>query len=239
MTAARSAVSVIIPALDEEASLPGTIRSARAAGADELIVVDGGSADGTLDVARALADIALSQPPGRAAQMNAGARASSGEILLFLHADTRLPDGSLDAVRAAVLRGGCLGGAFSVRLEISPGASSYVKAMLRITGRMIRFRSRLFRAYTGDQGIFARREAFEAIGGFPEVPLMEDVAFSRSLTRLGRTMLLPVRITTSGRRWESFGPARTIFLMWGLRLAHRLGMSPERCAEIYGWSRGR
>jgi rSAM/selenodomain-associated transferase 2 len=239
MTADRPAVSVIIPALDEEASLPGTIRSARAAGADELIVVDGGSADGTLDVARALADIALSQPPGRAAQMNAGARASSGEILLFLHADTRLPEGCLDAVRAAVLHGGCLGGAFSVRLEISPGASSYAKAMLRLTGRMIRFRSRLFRAYTGDQGIFARREVFEAIGGFPGVPLMEDVAFSRSLNRRGRTVLLPVRITTSGRRWESFGPARTILLMWGLRLAHRLGMSPERCAEIYGWSRGR
>jgi hypothetical protein len=104
---------------------------------------------------------------------------------------------------------------------------------------MIGVRSMLFRAYTGDQGIFARRNAFEAIGGFPEIPLMEDVEFSRRLTRSGKTLLLPARITTSGRRWEAFGPGRTILLMWGLRLAYSLGMSPERCAEIYGWSRGR
>lgn len=237
MMADRPTVSVIIPALSEENILPGTIRSARAAGADEVIVVDGGSADGTLEVARTLADMALSESPGRAAQMNAGARAASAEILLFLHADTRLPDGSIEAVREAVRHGGCLGGAFPVRLEISPGASSYRNAMLRLTGRMINFRSRIFRAYTGDQGIFARREVFDAIGGFPGIPLMEDVAFSRSLSRRGKTLLLPIRITTSGRRWESFGPLRTILLMWGLRAAWRLGMSPDRCADIYACSR--
>jgi hypothetical protein len=104
---------------------------------------------------------------------------------------------------------------------------------------MIGVRSALFRAYTGDQGIFARRDAFEAAGGFPDVPLMEDVEFSRRLVRSGKTLLLPARITTSGRRWEASGPLRTILLMWGIRLAHRLGMSPARCAEIYGWSRSR
>jgi rSAM/selenodomain-associated transferase 2 len=239
MTADRPTVSVIIPALDEEVSLPETIRSARDAGADEVIVVDGGSGDGTLGIARLLADIAQSQPAGRASQMNAGARVASGEILLFLHADTRLPDGSLEAVREAVRKGGFLGGAFSVRLGISPGASFSMRAILRLTGRMINVRSRIFRAYTGDQGFFARREVFDAIGGFPEIPLMEDVAFSRSLTRRGKTLLLPIRITTSGRRWESIGPLRTILLMWGLRLAHLLGMPPERCADIYGWSRRR
>jgi hypothetical protein len=104
---------------------------------------------------------------------------------------------------------------------------------------MIGARSKLFCAYTGDQGIFVRRDAFEAIGGFPEIPLMEDVEFSRRLTRRGKTILLPVRIATSARRWEASGPVRTILLMWGLRLAYFLGMPPARCAEIYGWSRGR
>lgn len=239
MTGDRPTVSVIIPVLDEEASLPGAIRSARAAGADEAIVVDGGSADGTVPVARALADVVLSRPPGRGAQMNAGAHASAGRILLFLHADTRLPDGSVEAVRDAVARRSYVGGAFPVRLAPSRGASAYGRFLLLLTGRMINLRSRLFDAYTGDQGIFVRRDVFEGIGGFPEVPLMEDVLFSRRLAGCGRTVLLPFRIDTSARRWEASGPLRTILLMWGIRLAHLLGMSPARCAEIYAWSRGR
>jgi len=232
-------VSAIIPALNEEAALPATIRAAREAGADEVIVVDGGSADRTPDAARLLADIFLSTAPGRAAQMNAGARASSGEALLFLHADTLLPPESIRAVRAAMRQGDILGGAFSVRLGVSSSASAYRKAILRVTGRMIGVRSRLFRAYTGDQAIFVRKDAHDATGGFPEVPLMEDVEFSRRITRRGKTVLLPERVTTSGRRWEASGPLRTILLMWGLRLGYFLGMSPATCADIYGWSRGR
>jgi rSAM/selenodomain-associated transferase 2 len=232
-------VSVIIPALNEEAALPAAIRSAREAGADEVVVVDGGSTDSTVETARPLADIVLRRPPGRAAQMNAGASSSSGDILLFLHADTVLPPGSVGEVRAAVRQSGFLGGAFSVRLSVSPSASAYRRGVLRLAGRLIGVRSMLFRAFTGDQGIFARRDAFEEVGGFPDMPLMEDVEFSRRLTRAGKTILLPERITTSGRRWEAFGPARTILLMWGLRLAYRMGMAPARCAEIYGWSRGR
>ncbi len=237
MTRTLPAISVIVPALDEETSLPAAIRSARAAGADEVIVVDGGSEDGTMAIARGLADAAVAAPRGRALQMNAGARVSSGEILLFLHADTCLPAGSIQAVRAAVGHEGVPGGAFSVRLSVSPAASTYTRVMLRLTGSMINLRSRLFRSFTGDQGIFVRRNVFESIGGFPSVPLMEDVLFSRSLHRFGRPLLLPVRIATSGRRWESLGPLRTIFLMWGLRLGHRLGISPDRCSAIY--SRGR
>jgi rSAM/selenodomain-associated transferase 2 len=232
-------VSVIIPVLNEEAALPAAIMSAREAGADEIIVADGGSTDRTIETARPLADIVLRHSPGRAAQMNAGARSSSGDILLFLHADTVLPPRSIEEVRAAVRQAGVIGGAFSVRLSVSPSASVYRRGILRLTGSMIGVRSRLFHAYTGDQGIFARRDAFEAVGGFQDIPLMEDVDFSRRLTRAGKTLLLPARIATSGRRWEAFGPARTILLMWGLRLAYLLGMPPARCAEIYGWSRGR
>jgi rSAM/selenodomain-associated transferase 2 len=230
-------VSVILPALNEEASLPAAIRSAREAGADEMIVVDGGSTDGTVEAARLLADIVIGRPAGRAAQMNAGVRSSSGDILVFLHADTLLPPGSLDAVRAAVGEGGISGGAFSVRLAVSPSSSLYRKAILRLTGRMIGVRSRIFRTYTGDQAIFIRRDAFDSIGGFPEIPLMEDVEFSRRIAARGKTVLLPVRISTSGRRWETFGPVRTILLMWGLRLAYSLGMPPARCAELYRRSR--
>lgn len=235
----RVAVSVIVPALNEEESLPATIRSAREARADEVIVVDGGSSDGTVEAARLLADLVIGSPPDRATQMNAGASASSGSILLFLHADTLLPAGGVDAVRAAIRQGGISGGAFSVQLSHSPSASRYRRAILRITGRMIGVRSKLFRTYTGDQGIFVRRDVFEAIGGFPEVPLMEDVEFSRRLARRGGTVLLPVRIETSGRRWEAFGPLRTILMMWSLRFAYFLGMPPARCAEIYGRSRAR
>ena len=232
-------VSAILPALNEEESLPAAIRSAREAGADEVIVADGGSVDRTVATARALADIVIVHPAGRAVQMNAGARASSGQILLFLHADTLLPPGSVDAVRAAVRQGGISGGAFSVRLALSPSASPYCRAILRLTGRMIGVRSRIFRAYTGDQAIFVRRDIFDAIGGYPEIPLMEDVEFSRRLARLGQTRLLSERVTTSGRRWEAAGPVQTILLMWGLRVSYLLGMSPARCAEIYGRSRGK
>ncbi|MBF8258539.1 MAG: Glycosyl transferase, family 2 [Actinobacteria bacterium] len=219
---------MIIPALDEETSLPATIRSAREAGADEVVVVDGGSADGSRETALRLADTLVCTARGRAAQMNAGARASSGEALLFLHADTLLPPESIRAVRAALRRADIQGGAFSVRLEVSPSASPYMKAMLRLTGRMICVRSRLFRSYT-----------FEALEGYPEVQLMEDVEFSRRMTRRGKTLLLPVRITTSGRRWEAAGAVRTILLMWSLRAGHFFGLSPSRCAEFYGRGRGK
>lgn len=227
------AVSVIIPALNEAGCIAGAIRSARDAGADEVVVSDGGSEDGTAEAAGPLADAVVVAPRGRAAQMNAGARAASGEILLFLHADSLLPPGAIGAIRRAVAEDGIGGGAFAVRLGVSPEASSARKALLRLTARMINARARFLRAYTGDQGIFVARAVFEEMGGYPEIPLMEDVELSRLLARRGRTALLPVRITTSARRWETRGPVSTILLMWGLRLAHRLGMSPARCARIY------
>jgi len=227
-------VSVIIPALNEAATIAATVRSVRGAGADEVIVVDGGSEDGTSDAARPVADVVVSSPPGRARQMNAGARAAKGAILLFLHADTTMLNGSIPSIRQAVEQEGFLGGAFRVRLAVSPSAPPLRKAALRLTARMIGVRARLFRAYTGDQAIFLRRDVFERIGAYPEIPLMEDVELSRRLTRQGRTVLLPVPVTTSARRWETRGTLRTILLMWGLRLAYLLGMPPGRCAELYG-----
>ncbi len=235
----RTTVSVVIPALNESGSISATIRSARDAGADEVIVVDGGSGDGTPDAARRAADAVLVSPPGRARQMNAGAKAARGAVFLFLHADTTLPERGIAALRAAMERAEVLGGAFSVRLGISPAAPPLRKAALRLTARMIGFRARLFRAYTGDQAIFLRREIFGKIGGYPEIPLMEDVELSRRLTRLGRTILLPVPVTTSARRWETHGTLRTILLMWGIRLAYLLGMPPGWCAERYGRRRSR
>ncbi len=230
----RPPVSVIIPARNEAAAISATVRSAREAGADEVIVVDGESRDGTAGEARRVADAVILSPPGRARQMNAGARASKGAILLFLHADTTMPGGAVASVRKAMEREEIVGGAFSVKLAVSAGAPSFRKAALRLTARMINLRARFFRAYTGDQAIFLRRDVFETLGAYPEIPLMEDVELSRRLARLGRTVLLPERITTSARRWETHGTVRTILLMWGLRLAYRAGMSPERCAELYG-----
>jgi len=226
-------ISVIIPTLDEEASIARAIRSCREAGPCEVIVVDGGSGDRTVEIARARADAVIAAPRGRAAQMNAGAAVARGEVLLFLHADTLLPGGASPAVLAALLDPMVVGGAFRVRLAASPGAGRYVRAALGITGRMIGARAAVSRSYSGDQAIFVRAEAFRAVGGYPEIPLMEDVELSRGMRRAGRTALLPLRVESSGRRWEAWGALRTVLFMWGLRLGHLLGRTPSRSAEAY------
>jgi len=231
MTPAR--ISVIIPALDEEASIDRAIRSCRDAGPCEVIVVDGGSRDRTVETASGRADAVIAAPRGRAAQMNAGAGAAVGEILLFLHADTLLPMGSVPAVLGVLQDPAAIGGAFRVRLAASRSAGWYVRATLRITGRMIGARAAVSRSYTGDQAIFVRAEAFRAVGGYPEIPLMEDVELSRRMRRAGKTVLLPLRVETSGRRWESWGPLRTVLFMWRLRIGHFLGRTPSRSAEAY------
>jgi len=226
-------ISVIIPVLDEEASIAHAIRSCREAGPCEVIVVDGGSRDRTVEIARGRADTVITAPRGRAAQMNAGADVARGEVLLFLHADTRLPGGSVPAVLGALQAPAVIGGAFRVRLTASPGAGRCVRATLGITGRMIGARGSVSRSYSGDQAIFMRAEAFRAVGGYPEIPLMEDVELSRRMRRAGKTVLLPLRAETSGRRWEAWGPLRTVLFMWRLRIGHLLGRTPSRCAEAY------
>ena len=226
-------ISIVIPALDEEAALPAAIRSCREAGPCEVIVADGGSRDGTVNSARELADRWIVAPRGRARQMNAGAGAASGEVLIFLHADTLLPPGCIPAVLSALRDGRVAGGAFRISLVPSPGAGIYVRVTLALTGRMINLRSALTRSYTGDQAIFLRAETFRKLGGYREIPLMEDVELSRAMRRRGKTVLLPFRVGTSGRRWETRGPLRTVLRMWRLRIGYLLGMTPERCAEVY------
>ncbi|MFA6147187.1 MAG: TIGR04283 family arsenosugar biosynthesis glycosyltransferase [bacterium] len=226
-------ISVIIPTLDEEEGIGRAIRSCREAGPCEVIVVDGGSRDRTVEIARAEADAVIIAPRGRAAQMNAGAAVARGEVLLFLHADTLLPRGSVPAAVATLQDPAVIGGAFRVRLAASRGAGRYVRAALGITGRMIGARAAVSRSYSGDQAIFVRAEAFRAAGGYPEIPLMEDVELSRRMRRAGMTVLLPLRVETSGRRWEAWGPLRTVLFMWRLRIGHLLGRTPSRSAESY------
>jgi rSAM/selenodomain-associated transferase 2 len=218
-------LSIVVPVLNEEAELGETLRRTRDPSVRERIVVDGGSTDGTRAIAASRADAVLDSPRGRARQMNVGAAAATGDVLLFLHGDTWLPEGFGAAVVEAV-HGGAVGGRFDVTLR-GP------HAFLPVVAALINLRSRLSGISTGDQALFVRRDVFDALGGFPEIPLMEDVAFSRSLKRAGKIAALRERVGTSGRRWEERGVARTIVLMWGLRFAYALGVPPDRLARRY------
>jgi rSAM/selenodomain-associated transferase 2 len=220
-------ISIVIPVLDEAAGLAASLaalQALRAAGA-EVIVVDGGSRDATRSIAEPVADGVLDAPRGRASQMNAGAAAARGDVLLFLHADTMLPTNALAAIDQA-LDANHAWGRFDV--TISGGG-----AMLAIVAAMMNARSRWSGIATGDQAIFARREAFERAGRFPSIPLMEDVALSKSLKRISPPACLRERVVTSGRRWKKHGTLRTIVLMWILRLAYAMGVDPMILARRY------
>lgn len=226
MSAAPS-IAIVVPVLDEAGGVAATLDALaplRRRGC-EVIVVDGGSTDATVELAATRADAVLSAPRGRARQMNAGAAASRAEALLFLHADTRLPACADRLVRAALDRG-ALWGRFDVRISGRP-------FMLRVVAAAMNARSRLTGIATGDQAIFVRREVFERIGGFPEQPLMEDVEISRRLRTRSAPACLRERVTTSGRRWERRGVWRTIWVMWRLRWRYWLGESPDALAEAY------
>ncbi|MGH8673181.1 MAG: TIGR04283 family arsenosugar biosynthesis glycosyltransferase [Burkholderiales bacterium] len=216
-------LSIVIPALDEAAVIGATLASLaplRGRG-HEVVVADGGSEDGTRDIAAPLADRVIPAPRGRAHQMNAGAAAATGDGLLFLHADTRLPACADDLIFLSLKKH--LWGRFDVRIE---GAHP----LLRVVGFAMNLRSRLTGIATGDQAIFVRRDAFP---GFPEIALMEDIAFSKTMRRRGEPACLRDRVTTSGRRWERHGVLRTVLQMWWLRLAYFLGVSPDEIARRY------
>lgn len=216
-----------MPCLNEGAVIADLLRDLqplRAAG-HELILVDGGSQDATLSLAVSQVDRVLSVAPGRAGQMNAGAAVATGEVLWFVHADTRLPLGAVDLLQTA-FNGGAEWGRFDVRLDGR-------RRVFRLIERLMNWRSRLTGVATGDQAMFVTRAAFQAVGGFPPIPLMEDVALSKLLRRRGRPACIAQPVLTSSRRWQRHGVIATVLLMWRLRLAYFLGVSPQRLARQY------
>ena len=221
-------ISVVIPVLDEAPGIVAALAALQAlrATGGEVIVVDGGSRDATRALAAPWADRVLEAPRGRAAQMNAGAAAARGDVLLFLHADTVLPSAAHSAIAAGLLRTRREWGRFDVAIE---GADP----LLVLVAFLMNARSRATGIATGDQAMFVRRAAFERAGGFPAIALMEDVALSKRLKRESPPLCLRERVVTSGRRWERRGTLRTIVLMWGLRLAYALGADPARLARRY------
>ena len=216
-------LTLVVPALNEARGIRAALEALaplRARG-HEVIIADGGSIDGTVELAAGLCDRILNAPRGRAVQMNAGAHAATGFALVFLHADTRLPPQADDLVLESLKKH--LWGRFDAKIDGR-------HPLLKIVGCAMSLRSRLTGIATGDQAIFVRREAF---AGFPEIALMEDVAFCKRMKRDGPPACLRAKVLTSGRRWESRGVLRTIVLMWSLRLLYFLGAPPERLIRFY------
>ena len=230
-------ISVIIPTLNEERAITPTLAHTATLGFDELIVVDGGSTDTTparLESYRlstqssALSPVYwVTAPPGRARQMNEGAKAGRGEVFLFLHADTQLPQDAKTVIDTVLADQQMVGGRFDVQFDRPSMWGTMIS-------RTMNWRSRLSGLATGDQALFVRRSVFEQMGGFTDMPLMEDIEFSRRLKRKGRTAALTATVTTSFRRWEQHGPLRTILLMWALRFLYWVGMSPHTLSRWYG-----
>jgi rSAM/selenodomain-associated transferase 2 len=221
-------ISIVMPVLDEADNIEAALAALqpwRSRG-HEVIVVDGGSRDATVRLATRHADHLIEAGRGRAHQMNVGARAASGEILLFLHADTRLPEAADLLVTRALRESGRCWGRFDVRID-SP------RLLLRAVSTMMNFRSRVSGICTGDQAIFVTAPAFARSGGYPPLALMEDIALSSHLRRTGTPAALRAKAITSARRWERNGAWRTIVLMWWLRARFFLGTSPARLAQLY------
>lgn len=223
MSGVLSSVSIVMPVLDDAGAIERTLASMPLG--PEVIVVDGGSADETVDVAESFGADVVASERGRGRQMNVGAERANGDILVFLHADTLLPS-NFAAVMADFESSACVWGRFDVQL-------SGRRMMFRLIGLLMNWRSRFTGICTGDQAIFVRRSAFETAGGFAEIPLMEDIEFSRRMREQTWPYCPHARVVTSSRRWEENGMWRTILLMWRLRLSYFLGASPESLARQY------
>ena len=221
-------LSIVVPALNEAAGIVAALSALKpftARGA-QLIVADGASSDDTVVLARAAGATVITAPRGRALQMNAGAQQADAAVLLFLHADTLLPEDADQLIAAALASGTNDWGRFDVRIA---GHSP----MLRVVAALMNLRSRWSGIATGDQAIFMTRAAFDAVGGFPAQPLMEDIEMSHRLLKRSRPACLRAKVLTSGRRWETRGVWRTVLLMWRLRFAYWRGAAPEHLAELY------
>jgi rSAM/selenodomain-associated transferase 2 len=225
-----SGISIVIPVLEESEIINGLIAYLRAidpGGAAEIIVVDGDPDGSTIGTVRDQEVLTLTAPRGRASQMNAGANRACGSVLLFLHADTRIPSDGLLKIEEVMARGVSVGGAFDLGIN-APGLA------FRIIERTASIRSRLTRVPFGDQAIFVRRDYFHTRGGFPNVPLMEDVLFMSRIKAGGdRIVILPARAQTSARRWEKRGILSRTLRNWYVQVLYLAGVSPERLARIY------
>jgi rSAM/selenodomain-associated transferase 2 len=217
-------LAIVVPTLNEERALRRHLPAALAM-ADEVIVSDGGSTDGTLAVARELGATLITGPPGRGGQLTRGAEATDAPLLLFLHADTRLPDDGVERIREAVA-GGAVGGGFLVRFDVGLSA-------LRFGERLINARTRLTKWPLGDQAHFVTREAFRALGGYRDWPILEDLDFARRLRRHGRTVLITSPVTTAARRFVEQGIVRTVATNWLIWFLFLCGVSPHRLARLY------
>jgi rSAM/selenodomain-associated transferase 2 len=221
-------ISIVVPVLNEADGIAFFLESLqplRRAG-HEVIVADGGSSDDTVPRATLLADRIVLAPRGRATQMNAGAAAANANIILFLHADSRLPENAAAAILQAMQSSARRWGRFNIKL-------SGDRILFRVVEWFMNTRSRLTGIATGDQGMFIERKLFESVGGFPAIPLMEDIALSARLKEIERPICLCATILSSSRRWEQQGAWRTIWLMWRLRYAYWRGADPAALARIY------
>jgi rSAM/selenodomain-associated transferase 2 len=220
-------ISIIIPVLNEEESITSTLQNLQGyrQQGHEIIVVDGGSNDDTIARAHGLADQMLKSKSGRAFQMNTGAEYASGDVLLFLHADTLLPKNSCSLIGNVIDRG-AEWGRFDVRLSGRLWG-------LRIIEQMMNWRSCLTSIATGDQAIFVRRPLFLKVGAYPGIQLMEDIVLSRKLRNCSKPACIKERVTTSSRKWENNGIISTVFLMWRLRLMYFLGVPADKLAKLY------
>jgi len=222
----QPAISIIIPTLNEAESITAAIKSAQACTGVEIVVVDGRSSDGTGEVAKGLGARLLTIAGGRAKQVNAGAMAASGDVLLFLHGDTRLPLGFHQHVQGIMAKPGTVAGAFSLEIDGT-------EIGLRIIEKLANFRSRFFQIPYGDQAIFLRANLFRSIGGFPEIPIMEDFVLMQRVKKEGRVVIAPIAVTTSSRRWKKLGILKTTMINQALLLAYFFGIDSERLARWY------